>query len=104
MSDSTVTQWAGLSRFFADKSPVVKVPFVTNFNTGHGKGYYVDGQLSRDGEWSYQSNQDVLPTWTWIIDSQGEKLTGGYDFDDAYHGGNSIRFYGNLTAGQANQK
>ena len=103
VSDSTVTQWAGLSRFFADKSPVVKVPFVTNFNTGHGKGYYVDGQLSRDGEWSYQSNQDVLPTWTWIIDSQGEKLTGGYDFDDAYHGGNSIRFYGNLTAGQANQ-
>ena len=44
-----------------------------------------------------------MPTWTWIIDSEGQKLSGGYDFTDAYNGGNSIRFYGNLSAGKANR-
>ena len=101
--DLTTDDWAGISRFFADHTVITGAPFVTDFNSGHGKGYYVDGQLSRKGEWSYQSNQDVMPTWTWIIDSEGEKLSGGYDFNDAYNGGNSIRFYGNLTGGQANR-
>ncbi len=94
--------WAGMSRFFADKSPVTSAPFVTDFNTGHGKSFFVDGVKSKDTQWSYQSNQDVLPTWTWIIDSQGEKLTGGYDFNDAWNGGNSIKFSGKLTANKAN--
>ncbi|MCI6730349.1 MAG: endo-beta-N-acetylglucosaminidase, partial [Clostridiales bacterium] len=102
VSDSTETQWAGMSRFFADKTPILEAPFVTDFNTGHGKGYYVDGVLSRDGEWSYQSNQDVLPTWTWIIDSEGGKLTGGYDFTTAWNGGSSVKFSGSLSAGKAN--
>ncbi len=95
--------WAGMSRLFADRTVITKAPFVTDFNSGHGKGYYVDGELSRDSEWSYQSNQDVMPTWTWIIDSEGQKLSGGYDFTDAYNGGTSIRFYGNLSAGKANR-
>ena len=101
-TDSYVSTWVGMSRFFADKTPVTGAPFVTNFNSGHGKGYWVDGVLSRDAEWSYQSNQDVMPTWTWIIDSEGSKLSGAYDFDDAYNGGNSIKFYGSLDAGKAN--
>lgn len=102
VSNSSVTEWAGMSRFFADKTPILGKPFVTNFNTGHGHGLYVDGVLSREGDWSYQSVQDVLPTWTWIIDSQGEKLQGGYDFSDAYNGGSSVKFSGSLSAGQAN--
>ena len=43
-----------------------------------------------------------MPTWTWIIDSDGSKLDGGYDFTDAYNGGTSIRFYGDLDANKAN--
>ena len=46
--------------------------------------------------------QDVMPTWTWIIDSDGSKLDGGYDFTDAYNGGTSIQFYGDLDANKAN--
>ena len=46
--------------------------------------------------------QDVMPTWTWIIDSNGSKLDGGYDFTDAYNGGTSIQFYGDLDANKAN--
>ena len=94
--------WLGMSRFFADKTPILSTPFVTSFNSGHGLGYYVNGELSRDNEWSYQSVQDVMPTWTWIIDSDGSKLDGGYDFTDAYNGGTSIQFYGDLDANKAN--
>ena len=83
--------WAGLSRFFAEKPPVTAAPFVTHFNTGHGKAWFVDGVKLRDTEWSYQSAQDVLPTYTWIIDTEGtQKLEAGYDFADAYNGGSSI--------------
>ena len=94
--------WAGMSRFFADHTTIVSAPFVTNFNSGHGKAFYIDGVKSRDAEWSYQSVQDVMPTWTWIIDSNGQKLSGAYDFEDAYNGGSSIKFYGSLTANKPN--
>ena len=94
--------WAGMSRFFADHTTIISAPFVTNFNSGHGKAFYIDGVKSRDAEWSYQSVQDVMPTWTWIIDSNGQKLSGAYDFEDAYNGGSSIKFYGSLTANKPN--
>ncbi len=94
--------WAGMSRFFADHTTIVSAPFVTNFNSGHGKAFYIDGVKSRDAEWSYQSVQDVMPTWTWIVDSNGQKLSGAYDFEDAYNGGSSIKFYGSLTANKPN--
>ena len=91
-----------MSRFFADHTTIISAPFVTNFNSGHGKAFYIDGVKSRDAEWSYQSVQDVMPTWTWIIDSNGQKLSGAYDFEDAYNGGSSIKFYGSLTANKPN--
>lgn len=102
MDNVSSSTWLGMSRFFADKTPILSTPFVTSFNSGHGVGYYVNGELSRDNEWSYQSVQDVMPTWTWIIDSDGSKLDGGYDFTDAYNGGTSIQFYGDLDANKAN--
>ena len=102
MANVSSSTWLGMSRFFADKTPILSTPFVTSFNSGHGVGYYVNGELSRDNEWSYQSVQDVMPTWTWIIDSDGSKLDGDYDFTDAYNGGTSIQFYGDLDANKAN--
>lgn len=102
MANVSSPTWLGMSRFFADKTPILSTPFVTSFNSGHGVGYYVNGKRSRDNEWSYQSVQDVMPTWTWIIDSDGSKLDGGYDFNDAYNGGTSIQFYGDLDANKAN--
>ena len=102
MDNVSSSTWLGMSRFFADKTPILSTPFVTSFNSGHGVGYYVNGELSRNNEWSYQSVQDVMPTWTWIIDSDGSKLDGDYDFTDAYNGGTSIQFYGDLDANKAN--
>lgn len=101
-SDPSAPKWIGLSRFFAEKSVVDEAPFTTTFNTGHGKQWFVNGQLSRTKEWNNRSMSDVLPTYTWIVRSEGSKLVPNYDFDDAYNGGNSIKYVGNLDAGKAN--
>lgn len=102
MTDQDDYKWVGLSRFFADQSVITQAPFVTNFNTGHGKQWYINGAVSRDTGWSNRSIQEILPTWTWTVRSEGSKLTGNYDFDTAYNGGNSIKFEGDLDAGEAN--
>lgn len=91
-------EWVGMARFFADKTVITSAPFVTNFNTGHGKQWFIDGEVSRDKEWNNRSMQDIAPTWTWMVDSNGAKLEGDYDFDDAFNGGNSIKFTGNLDS------
>lgn len=101
-SDPAAPKWIGLSRFFAEKSVVDEAPFTTTFNTGHGKQWFVDGALSREKEWNNRSMSDVLPTFTWLVESEGSKLVPNYDFDDAYNGGNSIKYVGNLDAGKEN--
>lgn len=97
-ADKDNWEWVGMARFFADKTIITKAPFVTNFNTGHGKKWFVDGRLSRTKEWNNRSVQDILPTWTWLVkdSSDGKKLDGAYDFENAYNGGNSIKFTGTL--------
>ena len=42
--------------------------------------------------------QDVLPTWRWIIDSPGAKLTPALYLSDGYTGGGCLRLSGNLNA------
>ena len=56
----------------------------------------------RDREWNNRSMSDVLPTYTWIVRSEGSTLEANYDFEDAYNGGNSVKYEGNLDAGKAN--
>ncbi|MFQ8600935.1 MAG: GH85 family endohexosaminidase C-terminal domain-containing protein, partial [Oscillospiraceae bacterium] len=96
------SNWKGMAHHYADKSVINDLPFSTNFNTGHGKKYFIDGELSRNKEWSNRSAQDILPTWRWDIESEGSKLTADFDFDDAYYGGNSIKLSGSLDANKAN--
>jgi len=42
--------------------------------------------------------QDVLPTWRWIVRSDGTPLTASIDFTDAYWGGSSLLLSGTLDA------
>lgn len=90
--------WVGMARFFADKTIITKAPFVTNFNTGHGEKWYIDGKVSRTTQWNNRSMQDILPTWTWMVNSSGTKLNGAYDFETAFNGGNSVKFTGKLDS------
>ena len=92
----------GMARFVYDKSVINEAPFNTFFSTGHGKAFYINGQKMHEREWTNRSVQDVTPTWTWMIDTEGSsKLNAEYDFETAYYGGNSIKYSGNLEQDKA---
>lgn len=87
--------WRGVSAKVAESTPVTRMPFVTNFNTGRGQLWAYNGTTWQHGEWNNLSAQDVLPTWRWIV--RGAPLTVGYDYAAAYRGGSSLRVSGNLN-------
>jgi len=95
-------EWYGIANLVADRTPAVGRTFTTSFNTGHGRKWFVDGKVPKDSEWNYRSVSGVLPTWRWWQTSTGEKLRAEYDFTDAYNGGNSLKFSGDV-AGKTDQ-
>lgn len=94
--------WKGMARFVTDSSVIQSVPFTTSFNSGHGKQYFVDGKVASTQEWNNRSIQDIMPTWRWWIRGEGSKINVSYDFDQAYNGGNSLKFSGPLDANSVN--
>ncbi|GII57097.1 hypothetical protein Pth03_54860 [Planotetraspora thailandica] len=95
---TTASSWKGLSTYIAESTPVTSKPFVTGFDTGQGDFYNVEGTRVRTGGWNNLSLQDVLPTYRWIVSSDGTKLKPSIDFGDAYNGGSSLRLTGRLDA------
>ncbi|WP_235207932.1 endo-beta-N-acetylglucosaminidase [Saccharicrinis fermentans] len=92
----TSHNWKGVAYYVPAKTAVTKKPFVTNFCTGHGEKYFRNGEDVtsvhwRNG-WNNLSLQDIQPTWRWVVES--EKLSIGYDFTDAYNGGNCLEIKG----------
>jgi mannosyl-glycoprotein endo-beta-N-acetylglucosaminidase len=90
--------WKGLAHYLPAKSPIVTLPFTTNFNTGQGHLYATDGEVLMTRDWNNLSVQDVLPTWRWIVQSDGSKLVPDLDWNDAYYGGTSLKIAGVLDA------
>ncbi|MGL4449957.1 MAG: endo-beta-N-acetylglucosaminidase [Sarcina sp.] len=99
---NTEDSWVGLSNYVADKSAINSLPFVTNFNLGHGEKYFVDGEVLREKEWNNRAIQEYLPTWRWIVESNGSKLQPDFDRKDAYNGGSSLKIEGKLEAKNPN--
>ncbi len=95
---STTSAWKGLASYVAESSPVTAKPFVTSFNAGHGDFYAIAGERLGTGGWNNLSLQDVPPTYRWVVQSSGTKLTPSADFSDAYEGGSSLQLTGRLDA------
>jgi len=95
---STTSSWKGLASYVAESTAVTAKPFVTSFNAGQGDFYAVGGARLATGGWNNLSLQDVPPTYRWVVQSSGTKLTPGIDFSDAYEGGSSLRLSGRLDA------
>lgn len=97
---NTVTSapWKGIANYIPATSPIAALPFVTNFNTGQGNLYAIDGDVLAHSEWNNLSLQDVLPTWRWIVRGDGSHLTPALDWSDAYWGGTSLKVSGTLDA------
>lgn len=98
-SDTTTgAQWKGVANYIPANSPITTVPFATNFGTGQGHLYARAGEIVGTDEWNNLSLQDVLPTWRWIVRSDGTPLDVAIDFEDAYWGGSSLLVSGTLDA------
>jgi endo-beta-N-acetylglucosaminidase D len=94
----TTNSWKGFAHYVASMSVINDLPFVTNFNTGHGFRYFIDAEQLSERQWSNRSVQDIPPSWQWRIESSSIKLTPEYDWNDAYYGGTSLKFSGNLVS------
>ena len=94
----TTAAWKGVANYIPANSPIATLPFVTNFNTGQGSLYALDGEVLSNAQWNNLSVQDVLPTWRWIVHSDGSKLVPALDWTDAYWGGTSLLISGTLDA------
>ncbi|MES2921652.1 MAG: hypothetical protein V4819_08900 [Verrucomicrobiota bacterium] len=93
----TADTWKGMAHYVPASSPLTTLPFVTNFNLGHGHLYAINGQVRMTREWSNLSVQDVLPTWRWIVQSSdANKLVPSLDQSTAYYGGTNLRIAGTL--------
>lgn len=64
-NDIAASNFTGVSNYIAERSVVHGDTFYTNFNTGHGLEYKLNGELSSTTEWSNINLQDILPTWQW---------------------------------------
>jgi hypothetical protein len=95
---TTGAQWKGVANYIPANSPITKLPFATNFNTGQGTQFFIEGDPSSTTPWNNLSLQDVLPTWRWITRSTGALLDVGLTFDDAWWGGSSLAISGTTDA------
>ncbi|MEO5912818.1 MAG: autotransporter-associated beta strand repeat-containing protein [Luteolibacter sp.] len=94
---TTADTWKGMAHYVPASSPLTTLPFVTNFNLGHGHLYAINGQVRSTSEWSNLSTQDVLPTWRWLVQGTGaNKLVPSLDRGAAYYGGTSLLISGTL--------
>ncbi|WP_078868625.1 endo-beta-N-acetylglucosaminidase [Streptomyces sp. NRRL B-1347] len=85
-------KWDGVAHYIAERSVIGSFPFVTRFNTGHGRAFFLDGVRRSDREWNNAGAQDVLPTWQWWARGEGDGAPATVDYDPstAYDGGSSL--------------
>ncbi len=96
------TDWRGVSTYVVERTALTSLPFVTNFSTGNGYGFYKNGELISMLDWNNRSISDVLPTYRYIIeDGEGNKLSADLDVGDAYYGGTSLILRGSVKQGVA---
>ncbi|WP_409345558.1 endo-beta-N-acetylglucosaminidase [Paenibacillus sp. MBLB4367] len=90
--------WDGVAHYIPERSVIGSYPFVTRFNTGHGKSFFLNGEAAGMREWSNAGIQDILPSWQWWATSFGpeDPLTASFDYDTAYDGGSSLKVTGVL--------
>jgi mannosyl-glycoprotein endo-beta-N-acetylglucosaminidase len=92
------TNWYGIANYIPVQSTITSAPFVTNFATGQGQMYAINGQTMASGEWNNLALQDVQPSWRWLVITTGTALVPSLDFTKAYYGGVSLNISGSTSA------
>jgi len=87
--------WKGLGHYVPVRSVINTLPFETDFSVGQGKIFANNGALSTRS-WTNMARQALLPSWQWAKTGTAP-ISVGFDFDDAYFGGTSIKLAGSLS-------
>lgn len=99
-ASSTYLPFRSISSYITERSTINSLPFTSNFNLGNGYSFFKDGKLISNLDWNNRSLGDVMPTYRYIIENEGENsLSASIDLTNAYYGGNSIKLEGAMEAG-----
>lgn len=100
LSNASLQNFHGLSRFLSAKSTIQAVPFVSRFNLGNGLVFRNDGQVAFNHKWHNIATQDIMPTWRWwIVDGSESAKNGGLvnadlTWNDSWFGGSCLQLSG----------
>ena len=98
-----LSTFAGLASWIPERSAINgKLPFSTYFNTGAGEVYTYKGKKTA-GSWYNMSNQDIVPTYRWLVYNGGTEnvstnVQPEFTYEDSYTGGSCLKLTGKGTA------
>lgn len=99
-TETTGTDWMGISTYAVEQTVINQLPFVTNFSMGHGYSFSIDGVRVSSMDWNDRSMQDILPTYRYHVEQgEGNTLEGMMDYSDAYYGGTCLKLVGKMASG-----
>lgn len=98
-----LSTFAGLATWIPERSAIQgNLPFETYFNLGNGDRYNYKGKKTA-GSWYNMANQDIVPTYRWLVTEPGTltastKIQPEFSHDDAYTGGSCLKLTGEATS------
>ena len=98
-----LSTFAGLASWIPERSAIDgKLPFSTYFNTGAGEVYTYKGKKTA-GSWYNMSNQDIVPTYRWLVYDGGTEnvstnVQPEFTHEDSYTGGSCLKLTGKASA------
>ena len=102
-SVAPLSTFPGLASWIPERSAINgTLPFSTYFNTGAGEVYTYKGKKTA-GSWYNMSNQDIVPTYRWLVYNGGttnvsDKVQPEFTYEDSYTGGSCLKLTGKGTA------
>jgi len=105
LANTQLNNSPGFASMFPERTAITGLlPFETHFCLGNGENYFYKGKVTH-GSWYNMSQQDIVPTYRWLVTAKGDMKTYASDIDarftheDAYLTGSSLKLSGATTAG-----
>ena len=101
--ENALIRFHGLASFIPERSAIQgNLPFLTHFNLGNGERYNYKGKKTA-GTWYNMANQDIVPTYRWLVYGEGTETVSNalqpeFTHIDSYNGGSCLLLKGQSSA------